>query len=230
MSYQAYSVVGFDDKGVVIEILGIALIVAPLGLIIWILMIIDPGDLQTKNVFNWSFLFTFTTAPSWLYIGFFHQFYVQWRQDRKATTFAIEPMDTVFQSDPTIKKEFGEFAARQFITESINFIEDVNTYKRFYFEKGDSWRVAKFKTLVETYVVSGSRMEVNISYAMRNQIVKAYDQVKQGKSIKDLVNEFDAAVKEVEQMVHNGAWTEFLMVRRKRQSKTMEVVPVDGTA
>jgi hypothetical protein len=174
ISYEAYSVTGFDDKGFVLEMVCMAGLLAPLALVVWILMILDPGEVQYNNHFNWSFLFVFT-AQVWLTISYFYQFDVQWRGDRSADKLQIGPMDTMLASDPLLKKEFFDFAARHFVTESVNFLEDIKTYKHFFFEKGETWRLAKFKYLVQTYIVSGSRMEVNISYDMKMQILGLHD-------------------------------------------------------
>jgi hypothetical protein len=221
MSYQAYRAVGLDEKGVVAEMLFIGGFVAPLALVIWILMIVDPGGVQYLNTFNWSLLFA-VTSSLWLASGYFYQFYIHLRYDW-SSGLNIETMDTMFASDPSIKTEFLEFAARHFVMESLNFVEDVKMYKSLYYEKAESWRLSKFKYLIETYIASGSRMEVNISHTMKLEILRAYDQAKHGKVNKDLFVVLDEALKEVEQMIHNGAWTEYLFKRKRKQALSVAV-------
>jgi hypothetical protein len=222
MVYQAYSVVGFDDQGVVFELVSVGGVLAPMAFVIWILLVVDPGGLQYQNQFNWSLLFVVTTGL-WHCVGYYYQFYLQWQQDRSSEHLSIPTMENLFVSEPATKAEFYGFAARHFVTESLNFLEDVKMFKALFFDKAESWRFSKFKNLVEIYIVSGARMEVNISYAMKSQILQLYDQAKSGKANKDLFNVFDEASKEVEQMVHNGAWTDFFIRRRRNQAMSLAV-------
>jgi len=228
--YQAFMAVGWDDKGVVWEMLMVPLLIAPTCLAIWILIIVDPGNAEYNQTFNWPFLFVITTFE-WNFTSFGYQLYVQWRQDRSKSKLQIIDMVSAFADDPNLQKEFAEFAAKHYITESLQFIEDVKTFQKFFFEKAESWRVSKFKSLVETYILSGSRMEVNISFAMRSKMTNLYDNAQSHS--RELHNAFDEAAKEVERMIHNGAWTEFLVKRSKqkhasRALKIAGVSPTDG--
>jgi hypothetical protein len=222
MIYQAYSVIGLDEQGVVVELTAVGGVLAPLAFIVWTLMLTDPGGFQYQNQFNWSLLFIVPSVP-WLSVGYIYQFFIQWRQDRNSQHLTIPTMDSLFGSDAALKADFYDFAARRFVTESLNFISDVKTYKSLYYEKAESWRQSKFRNLIETYIVSGSRMEVNISYDMKVQIIKTSDQLKRGKGGIDLFDSFDEASKEVERMVHNGAWTEYVIAHSKKQHAPLAV-------
>ena len=221
---EAYLAAGWDEMGNVFEIAFTAGIIAPTALAIWLLMVFDPGNATYERRFNWSMLFSITTVLFW-WSSFGRHLYWQWRQSGNRSSLEILDMATAFQADPESKKDFYQFATKHYIMESLQFLEDIETYKRFFFEKAESWRETKFKALVETYILSGSKMEVNLSFAMRTKILHLYENLS-GKS-RECFEIFDQAVKEVEQLIHDGAWTEYLMKKSRDQKQIVhQIVPV----
>ena len=63
--------------------------------------------------------------------------------------------------------------------EALNFLDDVEQFKILYYEKATNWRKARFKIIVETYILPGANFEINISHAMRNKILKIYHENQQ---------------------------------------------------
>ena len=230
--YFAFKSAGWDQKGVVIELFSIPMVIGNIAVMVWILIIIDPNNLNFDRKFNWSSLFFVSTAAYW-WNCFGYPIYRQFRDDRKSSTFQIVDMKTMCSTNPMVKKDFEDFATKLYVTESLQFLEDVSTYKQFYYDKGENWRISKFKSLVETYIFSGSKMEINISSAMKTKLLRLYEtsstttitnnnnnnNAKQSVRNIEYYDAFDEAYSEVARMINNGAWTEFLM-KRSRKSPT----------
>jgi hypothetical protein len=155
----------------------------------------------------------------WISYGF--QFYVArdaWflcpNCNSKQTGLVVNDKDKIrdmrgqLDSDAQLNEEFKQFAAKQYVTESLLFLEDTAAFKRMFFQKGDSWRFSKAKLLMRMYIVPGADLQVNISEAMRSAIIK---QVESGAIKLDL---FDQAVLEVEHIIKGGVWIRFVNKRQ----------------
>jgi hypothetical protein len=132
----------------------------------------------------------------------------------KQTGLVVDNMDKIrdmrgqLDNDAQLNEEFKRYAAKQYVTESLLFLEDTASFKSVYYQKGDSWRSSKAKLLMRMYIISGADLEVNISGRMRSGIVK---QVESGEIKPEL---FDEAVLEVEYIIENGVWITFLKHRQ----------------
>jgi hypothetical protein len=209
--WTAYKAIGWDDKGVLKELIIIPPLTGFLATATWVLMVLDPADLAYDRVFNWSALF-FAPANVWVFLQYYYQIYMQWKQDHRTQTFKIVPREDYFSSCPGARMEFHEFAETHYVSESLNFLEDIKAYKSFYFEKAMTWRVIKFKSLVVTYILPGAKLEINISHGMKTKILKSYSALKGEETvIEELFEVFDEAVMEIDHMIHDGAWSEFLI-------------------
>jgi len=232
----AYSVGGMDQKGVLEELFAVPVVIGPLITFVWILMVVDPGDLWYTRQFNWSIIFGATALVMW-YICFGYQLLIQHRADRESFLVGrletMQNMSTTISNDPDIKRDFTEFASKQFVTESLQFLEDIHTYRTLYYEKAETWRMSKFKNLVESYILPGSRLEINISYAQRKKIIDTYEQAKKLSkfaSSEDGFKVFDGSYDDVNQMITNGVWMEFLVQRnRKNRRASRAVLPLLST-
>jgi hypothetical protein len=230
---QVYTAARKDETGVVFELVFIAGGIGSTSIVVHILMLVDPNGIQYRQEFNWSWLFFFNCL-AYYWVGSIHQFYMQWRQDRSRSTIQVATMEQLLSDNPEMKKEFIEYAARCYVSESLNFLEDISMFKSLYYEKADSWRLAKFKSLVDTYILFGARMEVNIPFVVRSHIEQAYIRAKQNQAVSaDTFVVFDDAVREVHQMIHQGAWTDFLSRRNGKQqhaSAKLAIVPVASSS
>lgn len=229
----ALQTAGWDEKGVIKELMFVPVVVVPMVYCVWILMIVDPSEIGFNRQFNWSWLFGISTFLYWVAL-FGYQIYVQWTDDRADRQLArVMEIKSFTQADPSTKEEFYTFASKQYVTESLQFMEDVAAYKQFFYDKAETWRMSKFKSLVETYVQPGSRLEINVSYGARNKIIAVYDRlfpparsqrssaavvttVTRG-AIDELFDVFGDSLKEVEEMINHGVWLEFM---RRREFKT----------
>ena len=131
-----------------------------------------------------------------------------------------EPQDmkVSLNTDPNLKKEFYEFAKKHFIVEALNFLDDVEQFKILYYEKATNWRKARFKIIVETYILPGANFEINISHAMRNKILKIYHENQQANGL-EAFQSFDAATKEIEKNLNEGTWLDFLSFHFQNQNQ-----------
>lgn len=92
-------------------------------------MIIDPGKLYMFRRFDWKWLFLASTFILWwVIIG--NQVFQHVLNELKFRRNRIElgDMKVIIKADPEVKKNFQEFARKQYITESLNFMEDFDTY------------------------------------------------------------------------------------------------------
>ena len=79
--------------------------------------------------FDWKWLFLASTFILWwVIIG--NQVFQHVLNELKFRRNRIElgDMKVIIKADPEVKKNFQEFARKQYITESLNFMEDFDTY------------------------------------------------------------------------------------------------------
>jgi hypothetical protein len=79
-------------------------------------------------------------------------------------------MHATLAADPEMKTRFKAFAIGQYISESILFLDDAETFKRLFFEKGETWRTAKARLLVKRYIEPGADLQINFGDGMRDAI------------------------------------------------------------
>ena len=205
MTYRAAK---FDEHGIEFEFLLLLIVIAPVVGVIIILMVVDPGEYFFKRVFAWPWMFFYCYLTTWtIMLGF--QIFKQWNSDRtkRNTKVDVGDMRVVCNNNPQLKKQFHEYAKKQYVAEMINYVEDVGKYKALFYEKAENWRRSKFRTLVENYIVPGSNFEINISHLMRNRILEVYESQS---TQKDLYTVFDESLREVERLLQNGVWKDFI--------------------
>ena len=134
--FISFKIAGWDEQGVIQELLMIVGIVGGSCLLFWILVIIDPSSLAYLRIFSWTWLFPIVGLLYW-YSSFGLQLYVQLKQDyhNKTSVIQIADMKATCADDPQVKQEFYEFAKKHYVVESINFLDDVASYKSFFFDK-----------------------------------------------------------------------------------------------
>jgi hypothetical protein len=220
----AFFTAGWDDKGVIMELLLIPFVVGAFAGLKWILMIVDPGGYNQSQIFNWSLISAFGGLSYWI-ISFGYQGYRCYKDERSTqVSNNYEHMEVIWEKNPDIKKDFFEYGIKQYVSESLQFLEDVQSFKRFYHEKGQKWRLSKFKLLVQRYIISGSSFEINISYAMKMRILQVYES---SSETTECFDTFDDAYRDILLMIEGGAWRTFIRERSIDVGKSeIAVVPI----
>ena len=68
---------------------------------------------------------------------------------------------------------FETICEKMYVVELLRFAQEVNFYKKNYYDKSDAWRKAKIAHIVERYIKDSSPMQVNISHDLRESVEKA---------------------------------------------------------
>ncbi|KAH9249887.1 hypothetical protein BASA81_012378 [Batrachochytrium salamandrivorans] len=220
-----YELVGFDDKGLMMEM---SFIVIGGGVVILTktgLAIGDPNDWDFDRVMNWQCLVFLIagvniTITGWYQIGVAYSQTLRDRREDAGQEQAnvIKMMIPLLENNPTLRKEFTEFGVKQYVVESIQFLEDVAQFKNLFYQKGDTWRAQKVNMLIKNYVKVGTDMEINISSAARDRILQRVKITKIDQASFDI---FDEAYDQIKEMVQNGAWREFTRNRVMPSSPTI---------
>jgi hypothetical protein len=231
--FVTYRIVGWDSKGVVFELFEVAAVAGGLSIVVWFLISFDPMDLTANAQFEWQLL-TFLPVYYFWYASFGKQFRFVFkeylrnkthpaaalRRSRKMTkqpstsTELVHPEDngnlqTMLNANPTLKQEFMEFAAEEYVMESIQFLQDVQMFQDIYFQKGEGWRRSKAKLLCKLYIEIGADLQINISDRMRETIKLACFYATEVPK----VTVFDDAQVEIEEMIRQGCWHNFISAR-----------------
>lgn len=188
----------------------------------------DPGRLSWSFVVAWEWLLNALGLALWF-------LWVPWeavqalaeaRTARARKTTKLSPRRTrVAAAQAFITREmlvahlddedFMAFADSCYSSESVRFLQDVLTWKRFYGDKGFAWARLKAHGLVHMYVEPGSPLEINVSHAART---KSLDDVAKH----DIVpyEAFDPAASEVLHLLLVGPFRMFVL-SRVRQGKAI---------
>lgn len=108
------------------------------------------------------------------------------------------------------------FADSCYCSESIRFLQDVQSWKRFYGDKGFAWARLKARGLAHTYIQVDAPLEINVSHATREYVLKTLTK-------HDIVpyEAFDQAVQEVENLLLGGIFRVFLLSKRTRRGEPL---------
>ena len=115
-------------------------------------------------------------------------------------------------------KEFEKFARFNYCIELVQFLQDVDTFKRYYDEKDERWRLAKLKILISQYIMTGSDLEVNVSYTIKEDILSRVKAAENGRDSK-FHNIFSEAEREVETMLDHGVYRRYVAMKKRKASK-----------
>jgi Regulator of G protein signaling domain len=122
---------------------------------------------------------------------------------------ALRYLASRINENPELREKFQDFAIRQYCIENLHFVDDVAMFKRFFNEKGDSWQRLKAKFLLETYIIEGSNLEVNISAITRGKVIAKLQESHLWTDQIQLQFAFDEAVDELLKEILRGVWQEF---------------------
>jgi hypothetical protein len=131
--YRGIRLVGWDRQGVSFEILLLAVIIGSQLVVVYLVFIFDPSDLYLSKRFNWLMLLGFPLF-TFDFIAFFIQGWKAYQADlvfRRMIGKTPEWLITV-DEDPRLKAEFVTFCAKQYVSESLLFVEDVRAFKTQY--------------------------------------------------------------------------------------------------
>jgi hypothetical protein len=219
LTFNLYAPLGFRLQ---VSILG-AVLTVPAGII---LLIVDPGltDYNKSFAFEWFIwasglwpVLVWTPLQVWLGVA-------EERRHRNKVqhqTADRSKLDTALSREEMVRRihdpAFMDFAEKQFVVESVRFLQDTVMWKRLFFEKSAHWRKQKARILLDTYILPGSPMEVNISFNVRMASINAASAfTDEGGGVDNKM--FDRAVGEIEVMLSQGAWMMFVLDREERNA------------
>jgi hypothetical protein len=232
MLYVAWKFKFPDKHGLIIESYWIAFgTAAPSGLG-WLLIIADPNNVEyyREFMFEWVmvfflFLYWFVCVP-WqafmIYRSRIHRILPRTRVGLDPTWSSDVDFLAILREDPGLKEEFQTYAIQHYCVENLYFVEGVAMYKRYFTEKGETWRRQKAKMLYEIYIRDGGNLEVNISSSTRMKLQAKYDAIVKGTDdalSRDLHDLFDNAVDDIVRNVLGGVWIQFQMERKKNAKR-----------
>lgn len=218
--YMSFKISGWDEKGVLMEMLKLFVIVGPIESTGLILIAIDPHQLAYSHVLYWAWSQALSVFLSW-YFTILWPLLTQFRIDRirktKMGSLKIGTMKIMCQDDPQLKQEFYDYAKDHYILESVYFLDDVQVYRNLFHEKSSAWKVSKFQLLVNKYIRTGSEFEINISHSMREDVLRHYTDIKNPKK---LIQALDPVFNEIERVLQAGPWTDFLFSKHSQYKGT----------
>jgi hypothetical protein len=187
----------------------------------------DPNQLSYNRIFSWEilvilgpFFFWFILVGLQIYKALvFRRAKAEHRRQRPESTNSSDLLE-MLNKDEEFKRDFLAFASTRYTMESMNFLLDISSYKRYYEERSVEWRRAKARKLIEMYIQLNSQQEINISAKVRDAILRVkLDEV----SIK-LFELFDPAFHEILDMVRTGIFIDFGRARWKKNKHGSAVV------
>jgi hypothetical protein len=204
---------GYDTRGVIKETLLCSICVGSMVGLTSILTMIDPNDLSNSRVFSWPSIVFLTGVVLWGITSY--QFYIQWTDDRANKTKArrtsiarrtteVHKMIPTLEADAALRARFEEFVERRYMAESWLFLENVKAFKSMYYDKPDNWKQTKITLLVRNYIQDGSRLELNISDAMKNRVLDNCKTLNASS-----LTLFDEAFEEIVHILEQNVWPAF---------------------
>jgi hypothetical protein len=205
---------------VVVEVAIVGGVSSPLLTLGWILVMVDPSQVHYRYEFAWTYIFSlamFINANAFVGQHVVRTLFSRRSSRNKTLRFEVQrkaKRSIVLSADAALKKEFMAYAKRAMVVESIVFLADVDAFKTLYSSKDDKWRVAKFRNLVGSYIAPGSSLEVNISGRARFALMDLLAGLQEDPSdTSKLLDSFQVAEEEVDGMVRDGPWREFMLKR-----------------
>lgn len=183
---------------------------------------IDPNDIDFTRAFSWPLLMDSTSLVYWYYCvglqvakAILHRRRLKERARGSLASIETPDMIAMCNADEQLRKEFHEFAASRYVVESVNFLQDVASFKQYFREKALSWRLSKIRILVDTYIKFEVSQEVNISAATRLEILKKVASLDKSNEALEFLTLFDHSYDDVNQMITNDVWIEFWLKRAR---------------
>ena len=113
--------------------------------------------------------------------------------------------------DAMVLEAFTAFAEEVHIVEAVRFISAVKVWKLNFFDKSESWRVAKAKTIAGLFIYQTGVLQVNISAKQRERIEAT---LKSAKTVEFTL--FDAALADVLGSTEQDSWPRFIKRVKER--------------
>jgi len=142
-----------------------------------LLMLIDPNGLSRTNVFAWDWL---CVLPSFAFVVTWDVWPV-WVA-RNAALAHRRAADTLQLSEAQVREgiiaslsdpTFALLCERLFVAELLRFLKEEAAFAEAFFEKGESWRIARSKLIISRFIANLAPMQVNISAELRREIERA---------------------------------------------------------
>ena len=214
-----------DDFGVNAE-----LFASLLGAILWssvglALIVTDPGGVDASNAFEYEWLLFLSAygamllyTPCQVLVGLRHERGAARRAAslREARASRDEAVLGILNTDAMMRslnnERFLDHAERTFTIENVRFLQDVQTWRAYFYDKPASWRRAKLRVIVDLYVRTGAPMEINISEHARRSLVERSRAAASGTGDAALSPDvFVDAEREVGNMLVQGVWRDFVV-------------------
>lgn len=223
--YVAWKLTFTDNQAVFREFILVVIVVGPVMVVGTVLLVLDPGSVGYKRIFAYEWIIHFGTFMYW-YISAGTQFRAilmkaSPRPDLPKQVTVNEDYIGRMHTDHTLLDAFERFAISRYCAENLYFVNDVLSYKRFFFEKSPNWRKQKAKFLFETYIQLGSVMEVNISQQVKMNIVQEIES-KLNADDTQLVSVFDKAREDITRNVLKAVWEDFILQETTQPSFSIE--------
>jgi len=142
-----------------------------------VLMLVDPNGFSRTNVFAWDWL---CVLPAFAFIATWDLWPV-WVA-RSAALARRRAADTLQLSEAQVREgiiaslsdpTFALLCERLFVAELLRFLKEEAAFTEAFFEKGESWRIARGKLIVSRFIANLAPMQVNISAELRREIERA---------------------------------------------------------
>lgn len=163
-----------DPLRIVRECIGIWLLGAT-SMVGWILILVDPNELQKQNDMRWRILLCISSASA-VYFQTVHQVVLsrsfKLRQELLSNNkFNYEERFQDIMNDKWAKAELKKHMRSELSAEILDFLEAVMKFKLDFASAAPMMRVIMAEEIIDTYIKRGARLEVNLSSTIRESTV-----------------------------------------------------------
>lgn len=124
---------------------------------------------------------------------------------RRRTFLSTDGLRKALARDSVVRRSFEAYAEEQYALENVVFMESLLEWRTTH---GSSYSDAR--RLVDTFIVDGSCMQINISYAARTEIEDIMAEVEESGCHVVPSTLFDRASAEITTMMQGGLWGTFV--------------------
>jgi len=123
------------------------------------------------------------------------------------------------------------YCEKRLLMDSVRCVVDVCTWKRFFYDKTESWRRAKALGIYSAYVKEEAVLEVNIDADLRDSVTRRVAAVKSGAAgggEPASIDMFDALLDEVLTVVFLDGWRAFVVDNAGKRSASSGTTPAES--
>jgi hypothetical protein len=164
--------------------------------------------------------FEYITLAGYLLVHFTQVCVPAYVTMRRWKSSSSQSFNDVMQ-DPALKAQFVEFTKKEMSYENIRFLDEVIAYRETYPHDDPETRLIKARRLLNSMIVDGSALQINISSSQRISIEK---RLASATTRDDLSEVFDEAYVEVTKLIERDSYGRF---RAKMMDATSVLVVGD---